>query len=54
MRLEVYSKVSADDFINPPELDLAEKPIKRVKKSMLVTIPISDETHAPSHPTLMG
>ena len=36
---------SADDFINPPELGIAEKEIKRVKKGQYVLIPISDQTH---------
>jgi homoserine O-acetyltransferase len=36
---------SADDFINPPELGIAEREIKRVKKGRFVLLPISDETH---------
>jgi homoserine O-acetyltransferase/O-succinyltransferase len=36
---------SADDFINPPELGIAEREIKRVKNGRFVLIPISDETH---------
>jgi homoserine O-acetyltransferase len=36
---------SADDFINPPELGIAEREIKRVKKGRFVLIPISDQTH---------
>lgn len=35
---------SADDFINPPELGIAEREIKRVKKGRFVLIPISEET----------
>jgi len=35
---------SADDFINPPELGIAEREIKRVKKGRFVLIPISDQT----------
>ena len=35
---------SADDFINPPELGIAEREIKRVKQGRFVLIPISDET----------
>jgi homoserine O-acetyltransferase len=35
---------SADDFINPPELDMAEREIKKVKNARFVLIPISDET----------
>ncbi len=36
---------SADDFINPPELGIAEREIKRVNQGRFVLIPASDETH---------
>ena len=36
---------SADDFINPPELGIAEREIKRVKRGRFVLIPISSQTH---------
>ena len=36
---------SADDFINPPELGLAEREIKRVKGGRFVLLPASDRTH---------
>ena len=36
---------SADDFINPPELGIAEKQIKRVKRGKFVLIPASESTH---------
>ena len=36
---------SADDFINPPELGIAEHEIKRVPRGRFVLIPISDQTH---------
>ncbi len=36
---------SADDFINPPELGIAEREIKRVSKGRFVLIPASDQTH---------
>jgi homoserine O-acetyltransferase/O-succinyltransferase len=36
---------SADDFINPPELGIAEREIKRVKNGKFALIPISDQTH---------
>lgn len=36
---------SADDFINPPELGIAEREIKRVKKGKFVLIPASEQTH---------
>jgi homoserine O-acetyltransferase len=35
---------SADDFVNPPELGIAEREIKRVKNGRFVLLPISDET----------
>lgn len=36
---------SADDFINPPELGIAEREIKRVKRGHFVLIPVSTQTH---------
>ena len=36
---------SADDFINPPELGIAEREIKHVKNGRFVLIPISEQTH---------
>ena len=36
---------SADDFINPPELGIAQREIKRVPRGTFVLIPISDQTH---------
>jgi homoserine O-acetyltransferase len=36
---------SGDDFINPPELGIAEREIKRVKRGEFVLIPSSAETH---------
>src|SRR6266436_758478 len=35
---------SADDFINPPELGIAEREVKRLKNGRFVLIPTSDET----------
>ena len=35
---------SADDFINPPELGIMEREIKRVKHGRFVLIPISNQT----------
>src|ERR1700724_995681 len=34
---------SADDFINPPELGIAEREIKHVRKGRFVLIPVSDQ-----------
>lgn len=36
---------SADDFINPPELGIAEREIKNVKNGTFVLLPISEQTH---------
>jgi len=36
---------SADDFINPPELGIAEREIKRVKNGRFVLLPISEQGH---------
>jgi homoserine O-acetyltransferase len=36
---------SADDFINPPELGIAEREIKRVKNGRFILIPASEQTH---------
>jgi homoserine O-acetyltransferase len=36
---------SADDFINPPELGIAEREIKRVQTGRFVLLPASDQTH---------
>ena len=36
---------SADDFINPPELGIAGREVKRLKNGRFVLIPISQQTH---------
>ena len=36
---------SADDFINPPELGIAEREIKRLNRGKFVLIPASEQTH---------
>ena len=36
---------SADDFINPPELGIAEREVKNIPHATFVLIPISDQTH---------
>lgn len=43
---------SADDVINPPELGLIEREIKRVKRGRLILIPISDQTRGHGTHTL--
>ena len=35
---------SADDYINPPELGIAEKMVKRIPHGKFILIPISDQT----------
>ncbi|MHB8502439.1 MAG: alpha/beta fold hydrolase [Candidatus Acidiferrales bacterium] len=39
---------SGDDFINPPELGIAEREIKKVKNGKFVLIPASEHTHGHS------
>jgi homoserine O-acetyltransferase len=36
---------SADDFINPPELDIAEQAVKQIKHGRFVLLPIGPNTH---------
>jgi homoserine O-acetyltransferase len=36
---------SGDDFINPPELGIAEREVKKVQKAKFVLIPASENTH---------
>ena len=43
---------SADDFINPPELGIAERMIKRVKNGRFVLLPITAETRGHGTHTL--
>jgi len=44
IRAPVMFVNSADDFINPPELGIAEREIRRVKRGQFVLIPASPET----------
>jgi homoserine O-acetyltransferase len=39
---------SADDEINPPELGILEKEIKKVKRGRFVLLPITEETRGHS------
>jgi homoserine O-acetyltransferase len=43
---------SADDLINPPELGILEREIKRVPKGQAVVIPLSDQTRGHGSHTL--
>jgi homoserine O-acetyltransferase len=36
---------SGDDFINPPELGIAQKEVKRLKNGRFILIPASEQTH---------
>ncbi len=45
IRVPVMFVNSADDFINPPELGIAQREIKKVKKGRFVLIPAAEETH---------
>ncbi len=45
---------SADDFINPPELGIAEQMVKRIPHGKFVLIPISDQTHGHGTHTYAG
>ena len=36
---------SADDFVNPPELGIAEREVKRLKNGRFVLLPASNQTH---------
>ncbi len=44
IRAPLVAVNSADDQVNPPELGIMEKEIKRVKRGRYVLIPISDKT----------
>jgi homoserine O-acetyltransferase/O-succinyltransferase len=43
---------SADDFINPPELDIAEREIQKVKNGKFVLLPITEQTEGHGTHTL--
>jgi homoserine O-acetyltransferase len=44
IRAHLFAVNSADDFINPPELGILEREIKRVQKGRAYVIPLSPET----------
>jgi len=44
IRAPLYAVNSADDFIDPPELGILEREIKRVPKGRAFLIPLSQET----------
>jgi homoserine O-acetyltransferase/O-succinyltransferase len=41
----LYAVAASHDFINPPELGIAEREIKRVKHGRFILIPASESTH---------
>ena len=41
----VMSVNSADDLINPPELDIAEQQVKSIRHGQFVLLPIGPDTH---------
>jgi len=45
IRAPVMFVNSGDDFINPPELGIAEREIKRVKLGRFVLLPATEQTH---------
>lgn len=44
IKAPLYAINSADDQVNPPELGLSDRLIKRVKRGRFILIPISDQT----------
>jgi len=53
----LYAINSADDQVNPPELGLMEREIKKVKRGRYILIPISDQTSGHgthSNPAIWG
>ncbi len=52
IRASVMFVNSADDFINPPELGIAEREIRRVKNGRFILLPITDETRGHGTHTL--
>ena len=44
IRAPLFAVNSADDFINPPELGILQREIKRVPKGKAVVVPLSPET----------
>jgi homoserine O-acetyltransferase/O-succinyltransferase len=41
---------AADDFVNPPELGIAEPAAKKIKNSRFILLPASDQTHGHGTP----
>lgn len=57
IKAPLFAINSADDVINPPELGLMDKEIKKVKKGRYILLPITDKTSGHgthSNPTIWG
>jgi homoserine O-acetyltransferase len=39
---------SADDFVNPPDLGIAEREVKKIRNARFILLPASDQTHGHS------
>jgi homoserine O-acetyltransferase len=52
IRAPLYAVNSADDLVNPPELGILEREIKRVPKGRAVVIPFSEQTRGHGSHTL--
>jgi homoserine O-acetyltransferase/O-succinyltransferase len=52
IRVPLYAVNSADDLVNPPELGILEKQIKRVARGKAVVIPYSEQTRGHGSHTL--
>src|SRR2546427_383943 len=52
IRVPLLAINSADDLINPPELGILEREIKRVPHGRAIVIPLSDKTRAPGSHTI--
>ena len=52
IRAPVLAINSADDLINPPELGILEREIKRVPHGRAIVIPLSDKTRGHGSHTL--
>jgi len=52
IKARVYFINSADDYINPPELGIAQEEIKKVKHGRFILLPITDQTRGHGTHTL--
>ena len=57
IKAPIFAVNSADDQVNPPELGILEREIKKVKKGRYILLPISDKTNGHgthSNPAIWG